>query len=177
MHASSRRTRRRPVRRARSLARAPARTATGALRAWRSARSYRGTAHGDAGEPHGRLAHTHRLPLAVLAARARGAVDGEVRGDAVDLEHRVVAVAGERGVAHGVREPAVLDLPALGDLEREVAVGRVHRAAAELLAVEPMLDVGEERVGRVRARLDVRVRHAAERGIAVRRAPAVPGGT
>src|SRR5260221_5580732 len=167
MHASSRRTRRRPVRRARARARAPARTATGALRAWRSARSYRGTAHGDAGEPHGRLAHTHRLPLAVLAARARGAVDGEVRGDAVDLEHRVVAVAGERGVAHGVREPAVLDLPALGDLEREVAVGRVHRAAGELLAVDPMLDGGVDRVGRARGRLRVRIGLSADPAMSV----------
>src|SRR5438552_5601401 len=135
MPASSPHMRLRPARRALAPARAPARTATGVVRAGRGACSYGRAPDGDAGEPHGRLAHADRLPLAILAAGAGGAVDREVGGHAVDLEHGVVAVADERGVAHRVREPAVLDLPALGDLEREVAVGGVHGAAAEFLAV------------------------------------------
>src|SRR2546428_778079 len=92
--------------------------------------------HRDLAEADRGLANSHRLPLTILAAGAGAAIDLEVVRHRVDLEHGVVAVAGEGGVPHRLGEPAVHDPVGLGDLEREVAVGGVERAAAPALHIE-----------------------------------------
>src|SRR5512146_1343303 len=71
--------------------------------------------------------------------------------------------------------PAVLDRVRLARGEDELAGGDVHLPAAEIHRVDAALDRADDLLGRMRARAHVSVRHARQRDVRERLAPAVAG--
>src|SRR5690349_718861 len=84
------------------------------------------------------LPHTDRDELGVLPAHAARLVDLEIGPDAFDPLHRLEGVADQDRAPHRLRLLAVLDHVAELHREVEVAARRVHRAAAEILAIEAL---------------------------------------
>ena len=119
------------------------------------------------------LADAHRNFLAFLAAGADAVVELEVVADHRDAGHDFGAVADQRGALDRARDPAVLDQVGLAGREHELARRDVDLAAAEIAAVQALVDRGDDFFRRMLAGQHVGVGHARHRGRREALAPAV----
>src|SRR5215469_16887111 len=84
----------------------------------------------------GRLTHTHRDALAILATRPNPIIQLQIVADHGDTGQHVRSVADERGALQGRADAAVLDGIGLAGGEDELARGDVDLAAAEVDGVD-----------------------------------------
>src|SRR5690606_39016018 len=122
-----------------------------------------------------RLSDADGYALAFLAAGADAVVELEIVAHHGHARQHVRSIADERGALHGRTEPAVLDEIRFARREHELAGRDVHLAAAEVHRVDAAFDRGADSFRRVRPGAHVRVRHAWQRDVRERFAPAVAG--
>src|SRR4029079_14043664 len=138
---TSARRRPRPARRRAPRPRLRARSSAVLL----NSRSRRGAAHRHLTNQHRRLPRRHRHALALLAAHAGPRL--EVVADRVDEVHHFGAVADELRGSDRPGYLAAFDEVRLGDAEHEVAGCRIDLTAAELHAIDAVLDAADDLVG------------------------------
>src|SRR2546430_16031389 len=129
-------------------------------------RSFQLSADDDRGDPQRGLRVGDGRALPILPAGPRRVP--QIGPDHVDLAHELWTLADERRAAERLRQLAVADPVALGDLEREVPRNDVDLTATHLLHEHAVLHRPEDLVRVRRAASDHRVRHPADRQIAKR---------
>src|SRR5476649_2360080 len=134
-----------------------------------------GAADGERIDAERRLADAHRHALAILAAGADAGIERHVVADHADAGERLGARANQRRALDRLAELAVLDQVTLGDAEHELARDDVDLAAAEVGAVEALLDGGNDLLGILVAAQHEGVGHARHRRIGVALPSAVAG--
>src|SRR5436190_1924618 len=114
---------------------------------------------------------TPRSPRAITLSIAPSLIS--IDPDHVDLAHELRTLADQRRAAERLRQLAVADPVALGDLEGEVPRNDVDLTATHLLHEHAVLHRAEDLLRVRRAASDHRVRHPADRQIAERLATRV----
>src|SRR5580704_11197425 len=134
-----------------------------------------GAADSNAVHAQGRLAHTDRYALAVLATGSDAGVKRHIITDHADTVKVGRPISDQHGALHRCADLAVLDLVGLGALKDVFAGSDIDLTATEAHRVDTIFHRRDDFVGIAVTGKHVGVGHARHRYVPITLAPAVAG--